>query len=71
MKELTDKQLNILNIIKEFINEYGYSPTIREIGQRANLNSPATVHFYLNNLKKKGCISYIKGKMRTIRIIEG
>lgn len=71
MKELTDKQIEILNIIRDFINEYGYSPTVREIGNLANLSSSATVHFHLSNLKKNGYITFIKGKMRTIRIIEG
>lgn len=72
MKEiLTDKQENILNIIKEFINKYGYSPSVREIGKIAKLNSPATVFTHLKNLKNKGYITYVEGKMRTIRVLEG
>lgn len=71
MKELTDKQTEILNIIKEFINEYGYSPSFREVGKIAGLNSSATVFVHLKNLKEKGYITYKKGAYRTIRIIEG
>lgn len=72
MKEiLTEKQYEILNIIKNFIDKNGYSPTVREIGDIANLNSPATVWVHLKHLKDKGHIYYEKGKMRTIRIIEG
>ena len=71
MKVLTDKQIEILNIIKDFVDEYGYSPTVREIGNIAGLSSSATVHFHLSNLKKKGYIKFAEGKMRTIRIIEG
>lgn len=72
MKEiLTEKQYEILNIIKDFIDKYGYSPTVREIGKIAGLNSPATVWVHLKHLKEKDYIYYAEGKMRTIRIIEG
>lgn len=71
MQKLTDKQLQILNVIKDFINEYGYSPTVREVAKIVGLNSSATVWVHLKHLKEKGYINYIEGKMRTIRIIEG
>lgn len=71
MRDLTDKQLKILYIIKDFIIEHGYSPTVREIGEIANLKSPATVDTYLKILQRKGYIKNVAGKMRTIRIIEG
>ena len=67
---ITKKQKEILDIIKEFINKNGYSPTIREIGSIAKLNSPATVYAHLINLREKGYINYLDGKMRTIRILE-
>ena len=70
MKTLTDKQRDILDIIEKFIDENGYSPTIREIGKIAKLNSPATVYTHLTNLREKGYITYMDGKMRTIRILE-
>lgn len=67
---LTDKQREILDIIKDFISKNGYSPSIREICKIANLSSTATVHAHLNNLKEKGYISCVDGKVRTIRIIK-
>ena len=30
--------------------------TVREIGEKANLNSPATIHFHLTKLEEKGYI---------------
>lgn len=66
---MTEKQAEIYFIIKEFIKNNGYSPTIREIGELAKLNSPSTVFTHLTNLEKKGFISQIKGKVRTIRIL--
>lgn len=70
MYRLTDKQRKILDIVKEFINKNGYSPSVREICKIANLNSPATVCTHLNNLKEKGYISWVDGKVRTIRVLE-
>lgn len=68
--QLTDKQLKILYIIKDFIIEHGYSPTVREIGKLAGLRSSATVDTYLKILQKKGYIKKVEGKMRTIRIVK-
>jgi repressor LexA len=70
MWDLTDKQLKILYIIKDFIIEHGYSPTVREIGEIAGLRSSATVDTYLKILQKKGYIIKVEGKMRTIRIVK-
>jgi repressor LexA len=67
---MTECQEKIYNIIKEYINENGYSPTIREIGKIAMLNSSCTVFKHLKNLEKKGFISMEKSKPRTIRILK-
>jgi repressor LexA len=67
---LTEKQKNIYNIIKEFIDKNGYSPTVREIGEIANLKSSATVDTYLEILEEKGYITSVRNKARTIRIVK-
>ena len=67
---MTEKQEKIYNIIKEFINENGYAPTVREIGEIAKLNSPSTVFTHLLNLKNKGYINYVEGKPRTIKVVK-
>ncbi len=53
---LTKKQKEFLETIKDMVKENGYFPTVREIGARLNLSSPATVHSYLNRLLEKGYI---------------
>ena len=50
MEKLTDRQEEILQIIKQLIAKNGYPPTVREIGAKAKLNSPATIHFHLKKL---------------------
>lgn len=69
MEKLTDKQKNILQVIKQLIAKNGYPPTVREIGQKANLSSPATIHFHLTKLEEKGYIKKGDNKNRTIEIL--
>lgn len=67
---MTDKQKKIYDIIKKFIEENGYSPTIREIGEIANLNSTSTVYQHLIALENKGYITTKIGKSRTIKVVK-
>lgn len=69
IRNLTPKQEEIFNIIKDFINENGYSPTIREICDLSSRNSTSTISDYLMILKEKGYITYKNGKSRTIKIV--
>ena len=69
-EELTDKQKNILIKIQDYFEEYGYSPSIRDICSMTGLKSTATVFDYLNRIKEKGYIDYCKGKFRTIVILK-
>ena len=54
---LSEKQKEILEIIKTFIKENGYSPTIREICRIANIKSTASVHGHIKRLKDEGHIT--------------
>ena len=56
VEKLTDRQYDILQIIKKLIAKNGYPPTVREIGDEAKLSSPATIHFHIKQLVKKGYI---------------
>jgi len=69
MEKLTTKQEIILKIIKQLIAKNGYPPTVREIGAKANLNSPATIHFHLTKLEEKGYIKKGNSKNRTIEVL--
>lgn len=57
---LTKKQKKVLNVLEEFVLEKGYSPSVRELGKKLGLSSPATVHNYLLVLEKKGYIKRIE-----------
>lgn len=67
---MTDKQEELYIAIKEFINKNGYSPTVRELGKITNIKSPATTYAKLIILKRKGYITFVEGKSRTIKILQ-
>lgn len=67
MEELTFNEKLFYNELIFYINQYGYTPTIREFGKHMGLSSPATVYYYLKRLEKKGYIKRINN--RNIEII--
>ena len=69
MEKLTFKQEKILDTIKKFIAEKGYSPTIRELCALCKLNSTATMFVHLKNLTQKGYINQTGSKFRTIELV--
>ena len=69
MEKLTNRQEFILKILKKLIAKNGYPPTVREIGEEANLHSPATIHFHLSKLEEKGYIKKDNSKNRTIELL--
>ncbi len=68
MEKLTKKQEEILTVIKKFIADKGYAPTIRELCALCNLSSTATMFVHLKNLTNKGYISQTESKFRTIEL---
>ncbi|MCM1053219.1 MAG: transcriptional repressor LexA [Ruminococcus sp.] len=69
LKELTEKQNNVLDFIKKFTASHGYPPSIREIGQGLGLSSPATVHTHVRKLCNAGYIKVDNNKFRAMEIL--
>jgi repressor LexA len=69
---LTERQRKILAMIRETVEEHGYPPSIREIGEAVGLTSPSSVHSQLEALQRKGFIRRDPTKPRTIAVhLEG
>ena len=68
--ELTKKQEKLYLAIKNFIEKNGYAPTIREINEIINIKSTSTTFYKLLQLQKKGYITYVNGKSRTIKLLK-
>lgn len=67
---LTEKKYKLVTIIDNFIKQFGYSPTIRELCELYDCNSPATMYWHLKELREYGFIDFQDGKTRTIRVID-
>lgn len=60
----------VLIFIEKFINDNGFSPTVREIGKGTALSSTSSVWGQLDHLKNEKLINYIRKSPRTITITE-
>ena len=68
MPRTSNKAELILEYVNEFIQENGYSPSVREIGASVGLRSTASVSYHLQALQEKGLIlpPGAKGRKRAI-----
>ena len=70
-KRCADERMEqIYKVIKEFLLEKGYPPSVREIGKAVGLKSSSTVHGYLNQLEAAGFIRRDPTKPRAIDLLE-
>lgn len=70
MAELSKMQRRIYDYIAACIQEQGFAPSVREIGEAVGLKSPSTVHFHLKRLEEAGVIAKGAGKGRAIALIK-
>lgn len=68
MPRTSNKSQMILDFIREFTQENGFAPSVREIGAAVGLSSTASVSYHIQQLKEKGLISNptSKGMKRAI-----
>jgi repressor LexA len=62
----TERQERILEVIRDFTEERGYPPSVREIGERVGLSSSSTVQAHLKTLEKRGLIHRDPTKPRAL-----
>ena len=51
-----NKENQLLEFIKEYIDDNGFPPTIREMCKAVNVSSTSTISYYLNKLETDGII---------------
>ena len=71
MEALTDRQSEILKLIRELTEVSGYPPTRAEIAERMGFRSVNAAEQHLRALEKKGAIEISSGASRGIRVREG
>jgi repressor LexA len=67
--ELSARQITILEFIKSSTDSQGYAPSMREIGDAAGLNSPASVKYQLDILEEKGFIRRDENRGRAMEVV--
>ena len=68
---LTERQQKILSFIKKSIQDQGYPPTIREIGEAFGIRSTNGVNDHLKALERKGYLLRGELKSRALSVIDG
>jgi repressor LexA len=68
MQELTRRQEEILNLIKEWVETTGSPPTRAEIAQHFGFSSPNAAEQHLKVLAKKGVLDLVPGVSRGIQL---
>ena len=70
MDALTDRQAEILRLVRELTEVSGYPPTRAEIAERMGFRSVNAAEQHLRALEKKGAIEISSGASRGIRVCE-
>ena len=71
MPRTSDKAQLIVDYVNQFIQENGYSPSVREIGEEVGLRSTASVSYHLQALQAKGLLQAPGAKGRKRALVTG
>lgn len=69
MQKLTDRQRAVLDYISSSIEDRGYPPTLREIGNHLGIRSTNGVNDHIRALERKGYLTREDMKSRTLRLV--
>ena len=68
--KLSDRQKRMLEFIQRFTTDSGYPPSIREIGDAADISSTSVVNYNLNRLVEEGFLSRDQNVSRGLRLTD-
>ena len=71
MPRSSNKAELIMDYVNQFIQENGYSPSVREIGAAVGLRSTASVSYHLQALQEKGLLQAPQAKGRKRALVTG
>lgn len=69
--DLTEMEQKVLDAIINYINENGFGPSIRELGNTVGLKSTSTIHYYVKRLEEKGYIIRKGNSPRALTVVNG
>ena len=71
MNKKTEETLDrVLKVIKIYLDDKGYPPSVRELKEELNVNSTSTIHYYLTKLEEKNLIKKSNNKNRAIEVVK-
>ncbi|MCA1646590.1 MAG: transcriptional repressor LexA [Chloroflexi bacterium] len=70
-KKLSERQKNILKYIEAYVDERGYPPSIREIGDQVGISSTSVVDYNLKVLEREGRIRRDREVSRGLELVGG
>lgn len=65
---LTNKQNQVLKMIRDYYAEHGQSPTIAEIADHLGIQSRGMAHRHVKNLEKAGWLTLLPKRWRNIQL---
>src|SRR3954466_11461595 len=66
---LTGRQQEIWDFLVDYVDQHGYPPTVREIGEAVGLASPSTAHAHLATLERAGLWRRDPTKPRALELV--
>jgi repressor LexA len=69
LRKLSERQKNILKYIQSYVDERGYPPSIREIGDRVGISSTSVVDYNLRVLERDGYIRRDREVSRGLELV--
>ena len=65
---LTPRQRKVLEVIRDWVERFGYPPSVREIGDAVGLTSTSSVHHQLRALERKGFLRRDPNRTRAVDV---
>ncbi|MFD5020216.1 hypothetical protein ACFWMP_15040 [Paenibacillus sp. NPDC058367] len=69
IRALTNRQTETLELIKGFINQRGYAPSVTEMAALLKIKSRSTAHSLVKQLVDKGYLVKTDNEVRTLRVV--
>jgi repressor LexA len=69
VEKLTKSEKRVYDYLTDHVENYGYSPSVRDIASSLGFASSSTVHLYLSRLEEKGYLEKEAHKSRSYRPI--
>ncbi|WP_019816429.1 transcriptional repressor LexA [Saccharomonospora saliphila] len=66
---ITPRQQKVLDVIRDWVDRYGYPPSVREIGKAVGLTSTSSVSHQLRALQRKGYLRRDANRPRAVGVL--